>query len=238
MATNFGLGIFPALTTLADYWRKSAVVSNSQYHSSLHHSTMESCHTKKYTLIVTDSRGAWLNREIQRFKSHIMSFKVMYRRGAGLAELWEVIEWNLLFRRVDYVFILGGVCDLTDRCLLNGRREFWPLGDIDAKFDSVHKLLRDIVSNFKLLQTGAKLILLPEPGLDLVRWNQVHHPVPWRILVEQAEIEERLKLLHLYTKVLNSQLGSTTPWTLDITHSHRNGELHPVYNQLRDGLHF
>lgn len=194
--------------------------------------------SKKYILIVTDSRGSWLNREIQRYQTHLLKFKVIYRRGAGLAVLWEIIEWNLLSRRVDYVFILGGVCDLTDRYLVNGRRSHWLPEDIDGRFNMVYRLLRDISSNFRLLNTGAKLIFLPEPGLDLIRWNRISHPVPWRFLVEQAELQERLELLQLYTKVINSHLGSITPWSLDITHSFRNGELHPVYDRMRDGLHF
>lgn len=86
--------------------------------------------------------------------------------------------------------------------------------------------MRDIVNNFKIMpkKTSCKLAFLPEPGLELVRYNKIPHPVPWRILVEQSELEDDLELLQLYTRVLNSHIGSLTPWTLDISHAHRNGQ--------------
>lgn len=163
---------------------------------------------------------------------------VIYRRGAGLETLWEIIEWNILTKHFDYVFLLGGVCNMTDKVIIDGRREFWPPADLDGRFARIHQLIRDIARNFKLLKTNAKLILLLEPGLDLIKLNRVPHPVPWRTLVVQSELEERLDLLRLYTRVINSYLGVITPWTLDLTHSYRNHEVHPVYDRLRDGIHF
>lgn len=193
---------------------------------------------KQYILIVTDSRGAWLHRELNRYQSYRLKFSVIYRKGAGLEELWEVIEWNLLTKHIDYVFLLGGICNLTEKCHVRGHREFWPPSDLDLSFGRVHQLIRDMAKNFKLLKTNSKLVLLPEPGIDLIRYNGVPHPVPWRKLVVQSEFEDRLELLHLYTRAINSHLGVTTPWSLDITHTHRNHEVHPVYDRLRDGLHF
>lgn len=100
--------------------------------------------------------------------------------------------------------------------------------------------MRDIIHNFKLIpcKPGCKLAFLPEPGLDLIRYNKIPHPVPWRILIIQEEIEERLELLQLYTRALNSHVGSLTPWTMDTTHAHRNGRLVPVYDRTTDGLQF
>lgn len=208
-----------------------------------HHSftlllTMEPHRHKQYVLIVCDSRGAWLHRELNRYQSYLLKFSVIYRKGASLEELWEIIEWNLLTKRIDYVFILGGICNITDRCFVDGRRQYWPPADLDERFSRIHQVIRDIARNFNLLKTNAKLIILPEPGIDLIRFNGIHHPVPWRKLVIQSELEERLELLQLYVRAINSHLGVTTPWSLDITHTYRNHEIHPVYDRLRDGLHF
>lgn len=89
-----------------------------------------------------------------------------------------------------------------------------------------------------MLKTDAKLVILPEPGMDLIKVNRIPHPVPWRLLVIQSELEDRLELLRLYTKAINLHLGVVTPWSLDITQTYRNHEVHPVYDRLHDGLHF
>lgn len=180
---------------------------------------MEFPRDRKYILIVTDSRGAWIHRELRRYQSNLLRFSVVYRRGARLEELWEIIEWNLLTRHIDFIFLLGGVCNMTDRFYIHGHREFWPPADLDDRFNKIHCIIGDIARNFKLLSTGAKLVILPEPGLDLIKVNRIPHPVLWRLLVIQSELEDRLELLRLYFKAINSHLGVATPWSLDITHT-------------------
>lgn len=196
--------------------------------------------TKKFVLIVTDSRGSWLHYELKKYQLPHLYFRVIYRKGAGLKYLWEIIEGCLLTHHWDYVFILGGVCDVTDRYLINGRREYWPPCNLDNRFEQIYTTMRDIATNFKLLNqsNACRMAFLPEPGVDLVKYNRVPHPVPWRILVIQSELEIRLELLQLYTRALNSHLGSLTPWTMDVTHAHRNGRLIPVYDRMNDGVHF
>lgn len=112
--------------------------------------------------------------------------------------------------------------------------------DLDGRFEELYGYMRDIIHNFKLIPHNpkCKLAFLPEPGLDLIKYNKIPHPVPWRLLVTQSEIEDRLDLLQLYTRALNSLTGSITPWSMDISHAHRNGKLVPVYERMPDGLHF
>lgn len=127
---------------------------------------------------------------------------------------------------------------MTDKLTIGNRRFFWPLDDMDLTFTEISATMRDIARNFRMLDTRCKFVFMPDPGLDLIRLNKIPHPVPWRELIVQEELEEHLTLLHLYTRVLNSYMGSLTPWTLDISHSHRNGNLRPVYDRMYDGLHF
>lgn len=127
---------------------------------------------------------------------------------------------------------------MTSKLFIGNRRFFWPLEDMDLTFTEISATMRDIARNFRMLETGSKFVFMPDPGLDLIRLNKIPHPVPWRELIVQEELEEHLSLLHLYTRALNSYMGSLTPWTLDASHSHRNGNLHPVYDRMYDGLHF
>lgn len=243
--TRFGWVTSVARTTLVACSKRSEA-----RHSYIHRFYRSGCVTiccimdftkiKKNVLIVTDSRGAWLHLELRKYQLPHIKFSVMYRRGAKLRNLWEIIEGCLLTRPLDYIIILGGVCDITDRHVVDGVREYWPPTNLDARFDSIYRDMRDIARNFKLLtsDSSCKLVFLPEPGIDLVKYNRVLHPVPWRILVCQAELEERLELLQLYTRALNSYLGTKTLWTMDVTHAHRNGRLIPVYDHMTDGVHF
>lgn len=208
--------------------------------STIHQLTMSAYLHKKFVLIVMDSRGSWLNRELSKYQLPHLRFKVVYQKGAGLRKLWEIAEWYLLTQQIDYLILLGGVCDLTERYFYYGRRQYWPPSDLDEIFGKIHGYMRDIVSNFRLIPTNpqCKLVFLPEPGVDLIKYNKVPHPVPWRLLVIQAELEDRLELLQLFTRALNSLAGSITPWSMDISHAHRNGRLVPVYDRMTDGLHF
>lgn len=195
---------------------------------------------RNFVLIVTDSRGSWLHRELNKYQLPHLRFKVVYKKGAGLRSLWELAEWYLLTRQIDYIIFLGGVCDITDKTYYYGYRQFWPPSDLVLRFEELQGYMRDIVHNFKLIthNSNCKLAFLPEPGLDLIAYNKIPHPVPWRLLVTQAELEDHLDLLQLYTRALNSLTGSRTPWSMDISHAHRNGKMVPVYDRMTDGLHF
>lgn len=53
-------------------------------------------HSRIHIQIYADSRGAWLGRELGHFPSDKYFFTVVFRRGASLARLWEMFEFDLL----------------------------------------------------------------------------------------------------------------------------------------------
>lgn len=129
---------------------------------------------KIYAVYLTDSRGAWLShqirQELMRQQTHDLSFTVIYRKGAGLALLWELAEKVLFTRKVDILFISGGICDITKpQYLPDGRRVFWPKYSLQDHFDTLIDIMNGIVNNFELLNLPCKLCFVPEPGADLVR---------------------------------------------------------------------
>lgn len=197
--------------------------------------------SKKRILIITDSRGAWLPREIRNYTRErdlgkSFDFRVIYRKGAGLAKIWEIAEHALFTRKIDLLFLLGGICDITGPSRDNpGRRVFWPCGNLPDRMDYVINIMEGIASNFKLLQLPCKLCFIPEPGADLIRYNRLCHPVDWNYLIIQEE--NFMVSLHSFTRRLNKSLQMPTPWTLDASHTHRNGRLIQVYSRFRDGLH-
>lgn len=121
--------------------------------------------------------------------------------------------------------------------LPNGTRAFWPNKNLEDHFSYIKDIMNGMISNFKLLDLPGKLCFVPEPGADLIRYNHVRHPVPWDKLIIQQELEERLEDLLISTRRMNDRLSVPTPWTMNITHSRRNGGLIPIYDRFRDGLH-
>lgn len=197
---------------------------------------------KLQVVIMADSRGAWLSRELRNYlRLHRITdvhYHVVYRKGAGLATLWELAEFVLLSRKVDILMILGGICDITSLSIdSRGRRSFWPSTELSEKMDYIIDIMNGIANNFKLLQLPCRLCFIPEPGADLIRYNRLVHPINWRFLVIQHQLEDYLVSLHAFTRRLNNSLGMPTPWTLDATHTRRNNQLVQVYSRLRDGLH-
>lgn len=53
--------------------------------------------------------------ELATYNDSEIRFHVKYRKGAGLIELWEIAEYELVRDNYDMIFILGSVCDLTDK---------------------------------------------------------------------------------------------------------------------------
>lgn len=194
---------------------------------------------RKYITIITDSRGAWLQQEINRLVDYRYSIKVIYRKGGKLRDLWEIAEWTLVTRKIDMMIILGGVCDMAEIYYdTMGTRQVWTPNNVGSRFDDVKTVMTDMSNNFNLIGGNCKLVFLPDPGMDMIKYNRLVHPVPWRALIFQEELEMYLKELHRFTRELNAGNGSLTPWSLDVTHSFRNGTLLPIYDRLCDGLHF
>lgn len=193
---------------------------------------------KKTAVIISDSRGARLGQELRALRSTHIHFRVIVKSGAKLIQLWEHAEYEILFNQPDIIFLYGGVCDLTDRYYnMYGERYFWPPFNIRDRVESIIDTMDDIMKNHLLMNTQTKIVFIPECGLDLLRYNGIHHPAPWRYLVTQADLEYNLRRLQTRAREINNIYSIGTPRTLDLTHSRRNGYMMPVYSRLYDGLH-
>lgn len=189
--------------------------------------------------IYADSRGAWLAHEIRKFNSAEISYSVHYRKGATLRAIWAMIEMDLLSTKIDFIFILAGVCDITDFTFTRtGRRFVYPPFHMDFRFCDIERVMLDIENNFRLIGGNCKLCFIQEVGLDLIRYNHITHPVPAPILIMQASLEDNLRRLQTFTKKLNDRLGVPTLWSLIITHAKKHGLWVPIYERTFDGLHF
>lgn len=230
-----GQVIFEGTTTSGKYWRGYAIIAERNFAST---TEQENLCKMFVTYVYCDSRGARLHQKLRDLSDFNTAFRVRFKRGATLKQLWELIEYDLLTKRIDLVVIFCGICDLTDRCYsTRGRRLFLPPFNMDERFQEVENTMAAIGSNFSLLNQGNKLCFLPEPGCDLIRMNGIHHPVPWKALVVQSSFEHNLEILQLKSEKINQQLGVPTPWTLEISHNLRHDSWVPVYDRFLDGIH-
>lgn len=189
--------------------------------------------------IFADSRGTWLGYHLGNIPQLNIEFSVKYRKGADIVKIWEMVEYEVLQDSADIYIIFGGVCDLTRKSYdVFGRRVFWPHEDLKLIFEKLTGKMEAMARNFRLINQHAILCFLPEPGLDMVRYNQVLHPVPWYILLLQETLENNLRILQAKTQVINASIGSKTPWSLEVTHTKRGDRFVPVYDRTFDGLHF
>lgn len=195
--------------------------------------------SKLQVKVFADSRGTWLGHELNTFYHPKINFQVKYRKGASIVRIWEMVEVELIRNVTDLYVIFGGVCDLKRKSYdILGRRRFWPHNDLKLIFESLTEKMEGMAYNFRLVNHHSILCFLPEPGLDLLRYNQVMHPIPWYLMILQESLEKNLRILQAKSKVINASIGSLTPWTLEVTHAKRAGRLIPVFDRLHDGLHF
>lgn len=200
---------------------------------------------RKYNVhIYADSRGAHLQQELSRFNDENIHFLVHLIRGAGLRRIWEEIEYDILLSNniLDLVYIIAGVCDITD-CYYDhrGRRTVLPPYDMDLRFAEIEHCMKHcmkgIANNFNLINPSGKLCFLQEAGIDIIRYNRIVDPIPSKYLVMQASLENNLRIFQKFTNNLNDSMKMPTPWSLEITNAYRHNKWIPIFDRLADGLH-
>lgn len=194
---------------------------------------MQATRVKKQVAVIADSRGARLGLELRLRSNEHVHYRVLVKSGAKLTQLWEIAEHEILYNHPDFIFILGSICDLTDRNYdVFGNRFFWPPMDIKRRVDQVLTTLDEIANNARLICTYTKVCFLPENGMDINKYNGIEDPIPWRNLTTQHELERGFLRLQRKARFINDSMNIVTPRSLDITHSRRNGRMRPVYGRL------
>lgn len=223
-------------------WRKSETAAkerNLEFGSRRRPiATCNMSNKKLQVRVYADSRGRLLKSELYRLNDGTIHFHTRYRKGAQLVNLWEMAELDLLSGQIDLVILLGGICNITDAYYdHHGRRSFWPPNNITQRFDDIKGLMRDMASNYRLLNTKTKLCFIPEAGIDLVKFNSLKEPISIEVRRLQSDLETELQELRDFTKNLNTSMNVLTPWTLKVTHRRHSNKWIPVYSRSNDGLH-
>lgn len=167
-----------------------------------------------------------------------ISYQVITMGGSKLWKLWSVAKSALVEEKVDRAHILGGICNITSPTYHQGICSFWPRKRINYLAAELVQCQIDIYEDITINNLKGKVILLPEFGGDLIRYNNVDVPSSW-MLNCQHDFYMNLPLIHKVTKDINKCMGVRTPWSLDVIYRQtRSGIRYPKYDLLIDGVHF
>lgn len=188
--------------------------------------------------LVCDSRGTLLQHYFNlKNQWNTVSYKVVVLKGRTLWDLWKIACDELMLGKADKVYLLGGICNLTSPVMVQGIRFFWPRKSINNLAAELVQCQIDIYEEILLHQFKGKLVLIPEFGADLIKYNRIAVQNAW-MQTCQIDLDYNLPLIHNVTKDLNKAMGVKTPWTLDVLYkTARNGVRYPRYSLLADGLH-
>lgn len=164
--------------------------------------------------IVADLRGSFLQPYLDQFNQWPnVTYEVKIYKGRGIRELWRHARELLLHNVADFVYIFVGICNLTSKFKVNGRREFWIGKRPRDKILDLSSLINSIGDEALRLNLYAKIAFLQEIGCDLLRYNQIAVPALW-MLQQESDLDEDLLLaqggpwcLMLTVSTLKSLLG-------------------------------
>lgn len=188
--------------------------------------------------IIADSRGAFLQSHLDRYNMWPnVTLTVEVYKGKGLTYLWNRARYLLQSETANFVYLLGGICDLTKKIYINGRREYWVSKRPRDRIFDLQCIITNIGDEALQLDMYGKLSIIQEIGCDLIRYNRVIKPAIW-MCHQQKDFDEWLPSLHRTIKANNYKLGVRTPWVLDCIYTHSSGRrFYPRYHMLHDGLH-
>ena len=192
----------------------------------------------KTVYIVSDSRGANLLASISPPTG--FRFKMDIQGGATLQDLLKNTKNVINIRPCELVYILGGICSITQK---ENNIISLPFETTDEIYQSVKNLFRAVITGLDSFDS-TPVILCPLVGVDLKMANDTSdqpakkrkrgNPHPKQSILDEAIIK-----LNEYIRLLNSERGRKTP-ELDSAVHRRHGSdtgWKHSYGRLRDGIH-
>lgn len=102
---------------------------------------------------------------------------------------------------------MGGICDLSTKYIVNGRREFWiskrPREQIADLISAINKIGNEALA----MNFYARVAFLQELGCDFIKYNRIAKPVLW-MLQQQNDFDKFLPSLHKATYPTPSYIPS------------------------------
>lgn len=191
-------------------------------------------------LLITDSRGNFLQGYLNNHNRdhNAISYQVEVHKGSRIGRLWRFAHQYCLKNSYDLIYILGGICDVTAKQYIEGRKVYWPPGHHGLLGMILVNEINRITDEYLMMQPHplTKLCIVPEVGGDFIKYNFA--PLTEENIGKQPAIELSMANLRDAAKLANRCMNVTTPWIIDTVYCrNKRGNLVPKYHRLDDGIH-
>ena len=183
------------------------------------------------TLVLTDSRGANLNRHIYEYDD-IDQVSVLFYRGAGLVRIASLSVDAIKQYRPDLIVLFAGICDVTERdrrTKITTMRQQDPQSTVDRVTAAMGRALEILKS-----VCHAKISIATMPGINFSVYNR---SPAGAFIAEQETMNNSIIGINRMIVDYNRNNGAPTTWTASTLHRYYRGKYHHCYNRLSDGCH-
>ena len=192
-------------------------------------------------IIISDSKGRYIQRHSDMLTQFGYSVDVIHRGGARFAEFFPWLQKNLHknVNRYNHIvlYIWLGTCDLTMRkgkyIALRHQTEYEAVRYLQYQIDRYRRL----VSNFP----SVRLVFLEIPPYSIHSWNLVKgHTNPEKFHLCDKSLYNRICMVNDYIRAVNGNVA-TPKFMLDVERSHKKHNKKRRYainySLFIDGIH-
>ena len=188
--------------------------------------------TKKQILLLMDSRGANLQKELEQQlpkSKPNMQIKVMYKRGGNIQTITEIGTKILSEGDYDECLLFAGVNNITRKARYG----------CELIFTNIKSMCEELTSEFMnayttLKKNCNKVIVCHLIGLDIARYNKAS---PQAYMQDQEIINEAVCQINKSINKMNIDHEVKGPWLDDTIHAATCKKVIHKYKRLYDGLH-
>lgn len=186
-------------------------------------------------VIITDSRGAGLEEEIEKIHSNGNNVRVLVYPGKGIIRAVKEAESLLNWWCPQQIYVMNGICDITYRDRSTKLVSLHEL-EVERAVESYVQSLDTVTHFVKILLDGHryKLIFSEQIGMNLATYNGTLYPHQ-----HQGILNETIERINAEIVIWNRNHEVITPWVARIIHRNmKNGKKTHKYQKLApDGLH-
>lgn len=200
------------------------------------------------TMVIADSRGAGLQKQLNRMlgegRAEVFSYP-----GAGIVAAVEsaMTDWEHAKYQNELVVLMAGICDVTFKNRRTGALSINRLSEGQI----VGKVFGEVLKAYeRLIESGYRSISIATiTGIDLEDYNNPNRR--HMSADEYMEYCDKSKLHNKDQEVVNNAVlevnrqitglnrnnNMPTTWTASVVHSYFRGAYHHYYRKLKDGCH-
>ena len=185
-----------------------------------------------HIFIFTDSRGRGLEDLINKDLCDAnVNVSVRVYPGARIHNLLNHIVYSIEHESVDTVFVMAGICDVTQRDR-RAKSTFMRSLDTETHSTAITNSYKDLIYEIKQFRPFLPVIICPIVGINLATYNKEadRHP-------QQDAMNKMILNINRGIISINKENGVLAPWLSQDVHHCHGGRFRHSYVLLDDGCH-